>query len=159
DGTALLVATGDEIRQVAVRARLEPPTVGDWVVVEDDAVRAVLHRTGELCRAGTAGDRQLIAANVDVVLVVCGLDRPTKAGRIARTASLAWAAGATPVVVLTRADLAKDAEARRAEVAATSPGLDVLVVSALHADGIAELAALAVGRTVVLVGESGAGKS
>ncbi|MPY93592.1 MAG: ribosome small subunit-dependent GTPase A [Acidimicrobiia bacterium] len=159
DGAALLVATA--AGSAHVRATTEPATVGDWVVVEDGAVRAVLARASLLARRdpGRAGGQQLLAANVDVVVVVCGLDRPTKAGRIARSAALAWEAGAVPAVVLTKADLSPDAAERRAIVAGANPGVDVLVASARLASGLEAVRALALGRTVVLVGESGAGKS
>jgi ribosome biogenesis GTPase / thiamine phosphate phosphatase len=104
---------------------------------------------------------QPLAANVDVVLVTCGVDRPVKDGRIQRTATLAWEAGATPVVVLTKVDtLGEDEVAAMVdEVAAANPGLDVIATSASTGLGLDSLRAVVGDSTVVLLGESGAGKS
>ena len=155
------VARADGVHSARTRAdRVGTPVVGDWVVVVDDEVAAVLERRGVLRRADPVGEgEQVLAANLDRVLVVAGLDRPVKAGRIQRAAAQAWDAGAEPTVVLTKADLVDDAEARRAAVAAEHPGTDVVAVSARTGSGVADLAAALGGDTVVLLGESGAGKS
>jgi ribosome biogenesis GTPase len=145
-----------------VLASVEPvPVVGDWVVVDTDtgAVVGVLDRTSLLRRQDPDGSEQPLVANLDVLLIACGLDRPVKPGRIQRSTALAWDAGAQPVVVLTKADLADDADAAAAEVAAGNPGVDVVVTSVVDGRGLPELEALAAGRTIVLLGESGAGKS
>jgi ribosome biogenesis GTPase / thiamine phosphate phosphatase len=81
------------------------------------------------------------------------------AGRLDRFVTLAWDAGAVPAVVLTKADLAVDAEAVAEDVAAAHPGVDVVTATVTRPDGADAARALAAGRTVVLVGESGAGKS
>jgi ribosome biogenesis GTPase len=121
---------------------------------------AVLDRTSLLTRVDAEGEAsQQLAANVDLVLLVCGLDRPVKPGRIQRAATLAWDAGATPVVVLTKAALSPDAAEIAAAVEEESPGLDVLVTSAKEGIGLEPVRALARGRTVTMLGESGAGKS
>jgi ribosome biogenesis GTPase len=161
DGTALLVATPDGVTQIRVRPNVEPdPTVGDWLACRDGELVAVLPRTGLLRRRDVGGDReQPLAANVDVVLLVCGLDRPVKPGRIARGATLAWDAGATPAVVLTKAAIAADADSIVARVQAEHPALDALVTSADEGIGLDRLRALVRARTVVMLGESGAGKS
>ena len=161
DGTGLLVVLPDRVRSVPCRRSVDPPpTVGDWVVVADGAVGAVLDRTSLLTRRAAGVDApQPLAANVDLVLVACGLDRPVKAGRIDRTIALAWDAGAVPLVVLTKADLSPDAAARADEVQAAHPGIDVVATSATTGDGIDELRCAIHDRTVVLIGESGAGKS
>lgn len=155
------VARADGVHAARTRAdRVGTPVVGDWVVVVDDEVATVLERRGILRRADPVGEgEQVLAANLDRVLVVAGLDRPVKAGRIQRAAAQAWDAGAEPTVVLTKADLVDDAEARRAAVAAEHPGTDVTAVSSRTGLGIAELAHALGGDTVVLLGESGAGKS
>jgi ribosome biogenesis GTPase len=155
------VARADGVQAARTRAdRVGTPVVGDWVVVVDDEVAAVLERRGVLRRADPVGEgEQVLAANLDRVLVVAGLDRPVKAGRIQRAAAQAWDAGAEPTVVLTKADLVSDPGARQAAVAAEHPGTEVLAVSARTGDGIDELARLLGGDTVVLLGESGAGKS
>ena len=161
DGVALGLALPDGVRRVHLARTLHPaPTVGDWVVVADGAPVAVLPRTSLLTRRAAIGDgTQQLAANVDGVLVVCGLDRPVRAGRIDRFVTLAWDAGAVPTVILAKADLAEDASAVAEEVAAAHPGVDVVTASVVDDHGIDTVRALATDRTVVLVGESGAGKS
>src|SRR5690606_16673830 len=89
----------------------------------------------------------------------CGLDRPVLAGRIQRGEALAWDAGAHPLLVLTKADLAADLDAVLAQVAEDHPGLEVLVTSSRTGEGIDELRQRLDGHTSVMVGESGAGKS
>jgi ribosome biogenesis GTPase len=161
DGVAVTVALRDDVRQVALSRAVEPtPTVGDWVAVANEAALAVLPRTSLLTRASARTDEpQSLAANVDAVLVVCGLDRPVRAGRIDRFVTLAWDAGAVPAVVLTKADLVDDPDAVADEVRAAHPGIDVVTASVAAEHGLDAVRALAVDRTVVLVGESGAGKS
>lgn len=161
DGVALTLALPDGVRQIPFTRSLDPaPAVGDWVAVSDGAPVAVLPRTSLLTRRAAFGDAtQQLAANVDGVLVVCGLDRPVRAGRIDRFVTLAWDAGAVPTVVLAKADLAADADAVADRVAAAHPGVDVVTASVVDDHGIDEVRAIVAGRTVVLVGESGAGKS
>ena len=135
--------------------------VGDWVAVRDVDVAAVFPRHSVVSRraAGRAGAEQVIAANVDVVLVVQGLDRPLRVRRIHRALALAWDAGAAPVVALTKADLA-DAPAMKAVLADAAPGVEVHTVSVHTGQGLEALAAVArPARTIALIGESGAGKS
>jgi ribosome biogenesis GTPase len=163
DGVAVMVAGGDAVRQLPVFATVEPqPVVGDWVVCSPEAVVATLDRTSLLRRRDPGRPvEQPLVANVDVVLVVCGLDRPVRGGRIRRAVATAWDAPAEPVVVITKADRFPDDEvAAAAEAAAgAGSGLDVVVTSAVTGLGIDELRARAAGRTIVLLGESGAGKS
>ena len=159
DGVALTVATSGGLVQLPIRLR-EPVTVGDWVVVEDGVVVGILPRRSLLRRRDPDREvEQLLAANVDVVAVVCGLDRPVKDGRIQRATLLAHDAGAEPLVVLTKADLVDDVERVVAEVEAGSPGVEVMVVSVPAERGVDPLERRLVGQTVVLIGESGAGKS
>lgn len=155
------VARPDGVHAARTRAdRVGTPVVGDWVVVVDDEVAAVLERRSALRRADPVGEgEQVLAANLDRVLIVAGLDRPVKAGRIQRAAAQAWDAGAEPTVVLTKADLVDDPDAQQAEIVAAHPGTDVVAVSSRTGDGIDELRAVLGGGTVVLLGESGAGKS
>lgn len=164
DGAGLIVATADGVWPVPLVERVVPaPTVGDWVVLRDGRPAEVLERTSLLRRRDDRTDaQQVLAANVDLVLLVCGLDRPVKDGRIQRGAALAWEAGATPAIVLTKAqrpglDVDPDAETER--LLATQPGLDVVVTSAKEGLGLDRLRDLVAGKTVVLLGESGAGKS
>ena len=144
------------------------PTVGDWVVVAPDGPRGrhriavVLDRRSALVRkvAGAVTAAQVLAANVDVVFVVMGLDGDAKARRLERWAAAVWESGAEPVVLLNKADVAADAAAWLAEAAAAAPGVPAHLVSALTGEGVAAVGEhLAGHRTGVLVGSSGAGKS
>lgn len=175
DGASLLAATTSGPRSLRLQSRLDlAPTVGDWVAIRVDqpagdhrtragaplidAVVSVLPRRS-LLRRQSADERaeQALAANVDLVLVTCGVDRPVKAGRIQRLAAQAWDGGATPVLVLTKAVDAGMVDLPRLEL--EHPGLRVVACAALEGVGLADLRALVAGRTAVLVGESGAGKS
>jgi ribosome biogenesis GTPase len=162
-GAGLVLALPDGPETVMFTRRLDPePTVGDWVAVAGGEVLAVLARRSLLRRRAAHSDgEQQLAANVDRVLLVCGLDRPVKDGRIQRGTAIAHDAGAEPVVVLTKAERADatDADQAVAEVRAGNPGISVVVTSVKEGLGLDELHALIRGRTVTLLGESGAGKS
>jgi ribosome biogenesis GTPase len=160
DGVAVLVGRADRVNQVHLRATTPPLAVGDWVLVDDDVVHHLLPRQSLLQRRDpTTGAQQLIAANLDVVGIVCGLDRPVRPGRIERFVTQAWDAGAVPLVVLTKADLVAATAEPEAHAAEAAPGTDVLVVSAATGEGLDRLRSRIAGRTVAFVGESGAGKS
>ena len=143
---------------------LPPPAqaaVGDWLAVTDEAVAAVLPRTSLLVRGAASGESrsQPLAANVDTVLVCASLAQPLAVRRVERLLTLAWDSGATPVVVLTKADLHPDPAAAVRDLQPHAPGVDVVVVSAATGD-VAALAPYArPGATLVLLGVSGAGKS
>lgn len=162
DGAAVLVATDAGFDHAAILRSTPPIAVGDRVLVGDGAVRDVLHRASLLQRRDpSTGDGQLIAANIDIVVIVCGLDRPVRPGRIQRFVTLAWDAGASPLVVCTKADL-DDGSSQTAAIdaaQAAAPGTTVLTVSTITGDGLDELRTELAGRTAVFVGESGAGKS
>ncbi len=138
------------------------PTVGDLVELDGDVIGRVLPRRSVLVRdtAGRTSQTQVLAANVDVVLVVEHLDPEPDLGRIERLLTLAWSSGATPVVVLTKADLVPDPGVLAADVAAIALGVDVHVVSVPADEGLDAIRSLlAAGVTFVMVGPSGAGKS
>ncbi len=158
-GALLAAATADPVAT---------PCVGDWVAVRhwsDERVtaEAVLSRRTAFVRAAVTPGRsygQILAANVDLAVVVEGLHPEPDLGRIERFLALAWGSGATPVVVLTKADLVPDADGWREDVAAAAPGVEVLVVSSATGAGLdAVQAQVAAGRTLALLGPSGAGKS
>jgi len=164
DGAGLLVVTAEGLLAVPLSTRLDPePTVGDWVALapgQPPVPVAVLPRSSLLRRRAAGGEEaQALAANLDAVLLVTGLDRPVKAGRLQRGAALAWDAGAQPVVVLTKAAAAGGAEKAVAVAQEAVPGVDVLVSSVREGEGVDALAGVVRGRTVALLGESGAGKS
>jgi len=148
------------------RGAADFPAVGDWVgiTVADD--RAIIHlrfeRRSALSRAaaGTAVDEQVLAANVDTIFLVTALDSDLSARRLERYATLAWDAGAAPVVLLNKADLAADAAAATDAMRARLPHVDVHAVSALQDEGLGVLAPhLRPARTIALLGSSGVGKS
>jgi ribosome biogenesis GTPase len=161
DGVGLQLATADGVVLRMLGRRLDPaPTVGDWVVCAGEEPVAVLPRDSLLRRRAADADRdQSLAANVDVVFLVCGLDRPVKPGRVNRGATVALEAGATPVVVLTKAAVVDDPDRAALEIAAACPGVEVLVTSAREGVGLDALRDHTRDRTVTLLGESGAGKS
>jgi ribosome biogenesis GTPase len=145
------------------------PAVGDWVAVApnlagDAVVTALVPRRAAFVRkaAGDAAVAQVVAANVDVALVVDPLGGPAapNARRLERYAALAWESGALPVVVLTKADQCADVTTALAAARAAAPGADAVALSSVTGAGVDALATyLRPGRTAVLLGPSGAGKS
>lgn len=135
---------------------------GDWVAVAPAesplTVRKLLPRRTILQRATVSGrsDAQLLATNVDTVLICVAADGEIDLGRIERMLALVWESGAQPVVVLTKDDLARDVPTAR--VRAAAPGATVVSVSATTGYGMEVLRAVVSG-TVALIGSSGAGKS
>jgi ribosome biogenesis GTPase len=141
---------------------MPPPTTGDWVGVsaDDDIVRSVLPRRTALVRAGAHDEAtpQVLAADVDLVGVCVPLTTSPNPRRIQRYVTLGWASGATPLLVLTKADGATGEAA--AAAAALAPGVEAVTVSSRDGRGIDALRErLRGGRTLVLVGPSGVGKS
>jgi ribosome biogenesis GTPase len=160
DGVAVAVRTPSGDRSVKLRRGLAPVTVGDWLALDGEQVLGLLPRASLLRRRGVESEEaQLLAANLDLVLLVVGLDRPVRAGRIRRGEALAFDAGAHPVLVLAKADLVEDLDAVVARIDEDHPGLEVIVTSAETGRGIDELRGRVAGATSVLLGESGAGKS
>ncbi|MEQ8834464.1 MAG: ribosome small subunit-dependent GTPase A [Miltoncostaeaceae bacterium] len=155
-GTArLLSATG------SAAAHLPGAAVGDHVALAPDGGAHLLPRRGAIARraAGSGDSAQVLAANVDRVLVVHGADRPLHPRRIHRSLALAWEGGAEPVVVVTKSDLDPDGDVL-AELTGAAPGTSVHAVGARTGEGLATVAGWAFpDRTLCLVGESGAGKS
>jgi len=144
------------------------PAVGDWIAARtypgDDlaVVDAVLPRRTALVRraAGRRDEAQLLAANVDLLLVAAPLGGDLRARRIERFLALAREAGVPPAVVLTKADLAADPAPAFAAAREIAGGAPVVAVSAVTGHGLEDLSALLVPRaTAALLGPSGAGKS
>jgi ribosome biogenesis GTPase / thiamine phosphate phosphatase len=163
DGSALLLTTAADAGnvQLPLSPALDPaPVVGDWVLHDEVTVRAVLPRESLLRRRGAHGEvEQPVAANIDTVLVVHGGDRPVSAGRVQRFAALAWDAGAVPVLVLAKSDLVEDPEATIEELLSGERRMEAVITSTVHGTGLDQVHELVSGRTVVVVGESGVGKS
>jgi ribosome biogenesis GTPase len=146
---------------------LELPTVGDWVTLDavgpdTGVIRAVLPRRS-LCARMAAGRTplpQAIAASLDTIFICMALNGDFNPRRLERYLTLAWDSGATPVVVLTKADLCADIPGRLAALHAVAAGADVVVCSAENASGLDAVAAYTgAGQTVAFIGASGAGKS
>jgi ribosome biogenesis GTPase len=138
------------------------PAVGDWVALRGELATAILPRRSAFVRtmAGRSSGAQVVAANLDVVLVVDALSGETRLRRVERYLAVAWSSGATPVVVLTKADLCDDVAAAVEEVAEDALGVEVLPVSSLTGEGLDAVRALVgPGRTAAMVGPSGVGKS
>lgn len=140
------------------------PAVGDWVAVrragsELTLIEAVLPRRTQFSRraAGGAVAEQVIAANVDLTVVVCGLDRDFNLRRLERYLVLARESGAEPVVVLNKVDLCEAPAEQVEAVARIAAGARLVVMSARQT--VEPLRTLVTGRTVAFLGSSGAGKS
>jgi ribosome biogenesis GTPase len=142
--------------------------VGDWVAASvrteerSGTIEAILPRRSRFSRkvAGEVTEEQVVAANIDVVFLVMGLDHDFNPRRLERYLLLAYESGAVPVVLLTKADLTAGADAQMAEVRAVAPGTDVYVLNAPAGVGLEPVARLLPrGRTGALLGSSGAGKS
>ena len=136
--------------------------VGDWLAVDDDGgIAAVLERRTLLERRTPSESHAspIVAANVDVVVVANALDHPFSSRRLERFLLVAWESGATPLVVLTKADAHPDLPRAVAEAEAAALGTPVLAVSVPTGLGVDELRARLAGSTAVLLGRSGAGKS
>lgn len=142
--------------------------VGDWVAIRANpgersaTIEAVLPRRTHFSRkaAGELTEQQVVAANIDVVYIVMGLDRDYNPRRLERYLVMAKESGATPQVLLSKADLSDQVEAQLEECRAAAPGVDVYAVSVRDGRGVERVrAAVAAGQTGTLLGSSGAGKS
>lgn len=177
-GLRLLTAEGEQPAISSGNLRKAPlaerPAVGDWVACKPTGdgrllVTDVLPRRSAFTRraAGEHDVEQVVAANVDTLFLVAGLDGDYSVRRIERTLTLAWESGARPVVVLNKADVVPDPEACLREVEAVAPGVSVHLVSARPKDGADRAAKgleqldayLVPATTVALLGSSGVGKS
>lgn len=154
--------------QFQASARSEFPAVGDWVAAAPMAgekrgiIHGVLPRRSAMIRraAGSVPEEQVIGSNIDTLFIVGALNGDYNVSRIERYLVLAWESGATPVVLLTKADLSDNVELSVAEVEAAAPGVPVHAVSAVADLGREALAPyLRPGRTIAVTGSSGVGKS
>ncbi|MEV4440992.1 ribosome small subunit-dependent GTPase A [Streptomyces sp. NPDC049577] len=152
-----LVTTGDPLNIMCT---------GDWAAVDlaTGYVRALLPRRTAFVRSTSSkrSEGQVLAVNVDLAVIAVSLAEEFDPGRLERFLALAWESGATPLVVLTKADLVGDPAALAylvADAEAAAPGATVLAVSAETGEGLDVLAAVLTDGTSVLLGRSGAGKS
>jgi len=179
-----LIYTGEGELQARVSGKLRYetdgyggfPAVGDWVAVQVrlDEGRATIHAllprkskfsrkavlSGGMPDTGGKTEEQVLAANVDTVFLVSGLDGDYNPRRIERYLTIAWDSGAAPVIVLNKADLCEDVDSIVEEIEADIIGVPVLAISAASRQGLDRLREhLAEGSTVAFLGSSGVGKS
>lgn len=173
DRYLLLTGDGEVAGVLAGRLRHEAgspvdlPAVGDWVGARiapgsPAVIAAVLPRSGAFVRGAVGGATapQVVAANVDAVFVVAGLDVDFNPRRIERYLVAAWDGGAAPVLVLNKSDLAPEDDPRLDVLGTIAAGVPVVRISALQGTGVDALAPwLVAGSTVALLGTSGVGKS
>lgn len=167
-------AEGETLARIAGRmrheasARTDYPAVGDWVAIEPDRhgsdarIRAILPRISRFSRraAGDVTEEQIVAANIDTVFLVAGLDGDFNPRRLERYLAVAWESGASPVIVLNKAELAEDLESCLEEARRISAGVPVHAMSCRTLGGVDVLKQyLGEGRTGALLGSSGVGKS
>lgn len=162
DRAAVDVLTASGTMRVTTRSTDPVIVVGDWVAVVDGAVAAVAPRQATIVRAAATGEsvEQPLVANVDVVLVVVATVPAPRLAMVERLVALAWDSGATPVIVVTKADLTSDPVGVAADIGGSAPGVELHCMSATTGAGLDELTAYDLpGTTLCLLGRSGAGKS
>ncbi|KAF3886354.1 MULTISPECIES: ribosome small subunit-dependent GTPase A [Nostocales] len=156
-----------KLRYQATEAK-DFPAVGDWVVIrvrdseKRATIQAILPRKSKFSRkaVGAKTEEQIVATNIDTVFLVSGLDGDFNPRRIERYLMTAWDSGATPVILLNKADLCERVEQCVAEVEAIAFGVPIIVLSAGTSQGLDALKPyLQSGQTVALLGSSGVGKS
>jgi len=158
------------------QSRADYPCVGDWAAItaRPDEGRATIHavlprRTGFSRKAVLAGgpkyrpgktDEQVLAANIDTVFLVSGLDGDYNLRRIERYVAVAWDSGANPVIILNKVDLCENLEERLAEVETVALGVPIFPVIATESEGLDPIRGyLTEGHTAAFLGSSGVGKS
>ena len=170
DRWTVQTAEGSVLGRVVSGSRVPcPPVVGDWVIVTPGpsstdpwTVADLLPRSSRLARGAAGGghEEQVLAANVDVVWVVQGLDLPLNQRRVERYLAVIWESGAVPELVLSKSDLCPDLDGVVAEAERIALGVKVRSVSSADAASVARLLeGMRPGATVALVGPSGVGKS
>jgi len=167
DGGEIDAVTAGRLKHRA-RGRVELPAVGDWVALrkrpEEDrgVIVEVLPRRSAFTRraAGEPTGEQVVAANVDVVFVVMGLDRDYNHRRLERYLLMARESGASPAIILTKPDLSSDLSSQLNDVTTLAGDVVVHVVNPKAGEGLDHVRRhLAPGRTAALLGSSGVGKS
>jgi ribosome biogenesis GTPase len=144
------------------------PAVGDWVAVEVNkegiggTIHEILPRRTVFSRkvAGEVTSEQVVAANVDFIFLVVGLDRDFNLRRIERYLTLIYNSGASPVIILNKADMCEDVESHRENAESVAPGTPVHILSAQLRTGFEQIQGyMEEGRTIAFLGSSGVGKS
>jgi len=152
-----------------LRHQQETAAVGDWVVLREQpgpdravVIEHIFERRTAFTRgaAGRQMREQIVAANVDQVFIVCGLDQDFNVHRIERYLARVWASGALPAVILNKADLCADVAGSVRQVERHAVGAPIFVTRATVAGGLPSVAlTIQAGSTTAFVGSSGAGKS
>ncbi len=153
-------------------ASLQPedfPAVGDFVVLDRSTdehghgiIQRILPRKSAFIRnaSGTINEGQVVASNIDYAFICTSLNNDFNLKRLERYITLAWNSGATPVVVLTKADLCEDIDSKISAAESVAAGVDILLTSSIDEDGLEEIEEfLQEGQTIALMGSSGVGKS
>lgn len=143
------------------------PAVGDYVVAswpEDGShsiISEVFPRRSAFVRkvAGMTHEEQVVAANIDTVFICMSLNQDFNLRRLERYIAVAWDSGATPAIVLTKADLCRDVSERKAEAESVAIGVDIIVTSAKEEDIDIISQYIVSGKTYAFIGSSGVGKS
>jgi ribosome biogenesis GTPase len=168
DRGALTVLTEHGPVRASARREGARATVGDWIAVRPDGpdglyevVGVAERRSAFIRRApGDTTEEQVVAANVDVAFIVISLAAKLSPRRTERYLALAWQSGATPVLVLSKADLCAEPDLAVASIEAVAFGVPVILVSAVTGEGMDQLASYVTpGRTLAFLGVSGVGKS
>lgn len=168
-GTVFLVesarGTANAHLGTALQQAGRPVAVGDWVAMRHQAgitqIRDVLRRRSAVRRKGpeAGAGEQVLAANVDLVFIASAVGADFNRRRIERLLTVAYQSGAAPIVLLTKTDL-EEVTPYEAQVAEIAPAVPILAVSGLRGDGLDDVRSrLPTGKTAVLVGSSGVGKS
>jgi ribosome small subunit-dependent GTPase A len=163
----ILAETAGKLRHEAA-SRADLPAVGDWVALrpieneEKAVIIAVLPRRSKFARKtkGAKTEEQIVGANIDTVFLVTSLNQDFNARRIERSLTIAWNSGASPVLLLSKADLCSNLEEALELAHASAAGAPLHIVCAISGDGLDELAPyFQSGKTTALIGSSGVGKS
>jgi ribosome biogenesis GTPase len=161
---------GPESARIPSTSGFHPfPVVGDWVVVEPGpaptdpwTLLSVFTRRSQISRgiAGTGQAEQVLAANVDKVWIVHGLDSPLNLRRIERYLAVAWESGASPEIILTKTDLIENLDSEISNLQAAAMGVPIRSVSSTNPESVQHLRdTLEFSSTICLLGPSGTGKS
>ena len=169
------ISNGSAVKNAAVSGKFmftaatvsDYPAVGDYVIAEwpEDNSNAVIHsvfpRKSCFIRkaAGSENQEQVVAANIDTVFLCMSLNNDYNIRRIERYLAAAYDSGASPVIVLTKADLCDDVEIKISEIQSVAFGVDVLAVSSINMEFDVLMKYILPGKTIAFLGSSGVGKS
>jgi len=166
DGNENIAEVSGKFRYEAVGVA-DFPAVGDYVVAtwpEDGShsiISSIFPRKSSFVRraAGNNSEEQVVAANIDTVFICMSLNQDFNLRRLERYVSVAWDSGATPVIVLTKADLCEDTDEKTAEVSSVAIGVDIITTSSKDGNTAGVSGCIESGKTYAFIGSSGVGKS